>query len=95
VPVAYALEDGGVGDTEHVVRREALRLLEPPRGHAVEDLALVRDGAEHAVERADAIGDDDVATPVTGRVVVADLAFVLRPEGGEVRVIEAAREGGA
>ena len=70
-------------------------LLEPPGGQPVEDLPLEGHGAEDAVERADAVGHDDEAAAVLRRVVVADLALVLRAEGVEVGLIEAAGEGGA
>src|SRR5207249_312109 len=74
-----ALEDVRIRQPHEVALRDALRLLEPPRGETVQHLALERDRAEHAIERADAIGDDDEA-PIAAAVVVADLSFVPLPE---------------
>ncbi len=59
-------------------------VLEPVGGQAVQDLPLERDGPEHRVERADAVGDDDEPLAVAG-VVVADLPLVLGAEAREVR----------
>ena len=65
-----------IGHREHVVGRDALGLVEPPRRQRVEHLPLVGQRTEHAVEGADAIGDDQDALAVGGGVVVADFAFV-------------------
>src|SRR5690606_10156649 len=46
-----------------------------------------RDGAEDAIERADAVGDDDEPPPGL-RVVVADLALVANAEALEPRGVE-------
>ncbi len=90
-----ALDDVRVGHRQDVVRNDPLRLVEPPRGQAVQHLPLERDGAEHAVERADPIGRDDVTTSVGGRVVVPDFPLVLRAERRKVGRVERVRESGA
>src|SRR5690606_7875598 len=77
-----------VGDADDVVRRDLLRLLEPPGREAIEHLSLERQRADDAVEGADAVGDDDEAPAILRRVVVADLAFVLAAEGIEVGPLE-------
>jgi hypothetical protein len=60
---------------------------------AVEDLALERDGAEDAVERADAIGDDDEATPVTRSCSCRGPCPRTSPRGRrKVRVRQAVRQ---
>ena len=77
---------------QKVVGRNLSGRLEPVRGEPVEHLTLEGDRPQHAIEGADAIGDDDQAPPVA-RVVVANLAFVFFAELAKIRGVERAREG--
>src|SRR5260221_6000823 len=77
-----------VGNGDHVVGCDVLRLLEPPGSDVVQELALQREGSEHAIERADPVGNDDGPTTIAGRVVVPNLPFVPLAERGEVSAIE-------
>ncbi len=62
---------------DQVVRDLVLELLEPPRRHQREHLALAGDGlGKHDVERAHAVGGDHEQRGVVDRVDVADLAAV-------------------
>ena len=68
----------------HVVRRDVLASARTTRRRGrFSTWPLKGMVPEHAVERADAVGDDDEAAAVARRVVVADLALVLGPEGVE------------
>ena len=86
-----ALEDVRIRHADEVVLRHVLRLLEPPRRETVQHLPLERDRAQDAIERTDAIADDD-ETPAVTAVVVADLALVALPEPFEPRGLESVRE---
>jgi hypothetical protein len=72
----------GIGDGEHVVGEHVAGRGEPVLREAVEHLALERDGPEHHVEGADAVGDDDQALVAAGEVV-ADLAAVVLPRAAK------------
>ena len=66
-----------------VRRRSARSAVEPERRNLREHLALVGDaGAEHVVERRDAIGGDDQQA-VAEVVEVADLALAIGRAAGE------------
>ncbi len=68
---------------EQVMRHEVTHALEPERRELREDLALVGDaGAEHVVERRDAIGRDDQQV-VADFVHVANLAAAMQGESRE------------
>src|SRR5439155_7442944 len=71
-----------------------LRLLEPERGQAVEDLALERDGGEDPVESAEPVGGDH-HDPIALRVVVAYLAPVELAQEGEIGLAQRVRKLGA
>jgi hypothetical protein len=60
----------------------------------VQKLSFERQRSEHAIEGADAIGDDDESPSVLRRVVVADLALVLLTERVEVSALERVAERG-
>ena len=57
----------------------------------IEHLSLVGKRPEHAIEGADAVGDDDVALAVRD-VAVTNLALVLPSERFEVGAIEGSGE---
>ena len=82
----------GIRHGDQVVRRDVLRLLHPPRGQLVQDLALEGQGAEHAIEGADPIRRHEDAAAITGSIAVAYLALDLLAELVEVGAIERARE---
>src|SRR5262249_29395749 len=86
-----ALDHVLIGDADEMILRDVLRPLEPPRCEPIEYLALEWDRTEHAVERADAIGDDDEATIATS-IIVADLPLVELAEGVEARAFECVAE---
>src|SRR6187402_3980122 len=69
------------------------RAREPKGGGVVQHLPLQGQRAEHAIEGADAIGDDDHPLSVRGAVVVSNLALVLLSEPRKVAAIEGMREG--
>jgi len=79
--------DVRVGHLDQVVLHHVPGLLEPEGRQPVQHLALEREGSDHHVEAAHAVGDDDGAAPVRA-VVVAYLALVALAESGEVRPIQ-------
>src|ERR1019366_251116 len=61
-----ALQHVGIGHPDDMIRDDALRLLDPPRGEPVQHLPLEGDGPEHAIEGADPIRHDDESLPIAG-----------------------------
>lgn len=86
-----------IGHAQHVIGRDVLGLLEPEPRELVQHLPLRRDGTDHGIERAQAIGDDD--DPLAALLVdvaITDLAVVARQlattDRGERRGIERVAE---
>src|SRR6185436_3342163 len=80
--------------------RDRRRLVEPEPRELVQHLALERDRADHRVERAQPVGDDDDAlAPRAVDQAVADLAVVAlehpAADGAKRRRVERAAELGA
>jgi hypothetical protein len=87
-----ALEHVRIGHRSEVALRDARELLEPERRKPREDLPFERNRSEHVIERADSIRRDDEPAPVTGAVVVTDLALVFLAERLKIRAVERGRE---
>ena len=81
-------DDVRIRHAEDVVGHHGRRLGEPVVADLLQDLALERQRADHAVEGANAIGGDEVAPPVLRHVALAHLADGASAQRLERRPLE-------
>ena len=76
-----------VGRGQEVVGCNVVRVLEPPASAGGEQLTLQGKRPKDSIEGADPIRDDNDSTSVMGSVVVANLAFIARPQTLELSAL--------